>query len=79
MNTFKKNLHIWITSVSLLAFLTGWGFLSHAAKPGVTQVTANGITQTTISSPYQALQNLFTFQAPTRHRRSSNSVRTSGS
>jgi hypothetical protein len=80
MNVFKKNLHIWITSASLVAFLTGWGFLAHAAKPGTTQVTVNGTTQTVITnSPYQALQNFFTFQPPARQRRSGNRLRTGGS
>ncbi|MEI7847600.1 MAG: hypothetical protein WCK35_17490 [Chloroflexota bacterium] len=80
MNAFKKNLHIWITSASLLALLTGWGFLAHAAKPGETQVTVNGNTQTVIAnSPYQALQNFLTFEPPARNRRSSNRIRTGGS
>ncbi len=78
MKAFKNNLHIWITSASLLALLAGWGFFAHSAKPGVTQVTVNGTTQTITSSPYQALQNFFTAQPATRQRRS-NRMRTGGS
>lgn len=60
MKTFKQSLHIWITTASLLAFLTGWGSLAHAPKPIIAPLvsTASAQTITTNTSALQLIQNL---------------------
>jgi hypothetical protein len=85
MNTFKMNLHTWITAAAMTAFMTGWGFLAHAPKPALIQTPSTTITQTvTSSSPLQVIENLFNIRpSHTRtHRSNSNSsptLRTGGS
>jgi len=81
MNAFKKNLHIWITTATMAAFLTGWGFLAHAPKLAATQSAGNASTQTvTSNSPLQALQNLLNIHPRRSHRSTSTtSLRTGGS
>jgi len=82
MNAFKKNLHIWIITASLTAFLTGWGFLAHAPKPGVLQTTNVESAQTiTNQTPLQFIENLLNIHPRLRTRRtnSTSTMRTGGS
>ena len=82
MKDLKKYMHIYITTVSMIAFLTGWSFLAHSPTT-VTPLTSSTNTQTiTSASPLLGIQNLFSVTPASNSSTSSTSsttLRTSGS
>ena len=54
MKNQKKYIHIWISTVSMAAFLAGWGFFAHAPKTNLAQAATTASSQNTTSvSPLQ--------------------------
>ena len=64
MKNLKKYIHIYITTVSMIAFLMGWGFLAHAPNLVATTTTTSAQTVTS-ASPLQSNASLLTITQST--------------
>ena len=81
MKNLKKTIHIYITTVSMLAFLTGWSFLAHAPNSITAAATSSSAQTITSASPLPSISSLLNLtQSTSTSRSSANPVlRTSGS
>ena len=81
MKNLKKYIHIYITTVSMLAFLTGWGFLAHTPAASASRTVTTTSQNITSTAPAQASSGLFSVTPSTRNRSSQSTtrLRTSGS
>ncbi len=78
MKNLKKYIHIYITTVSMIAFLTGWGFLAHTPAATASRALTTTAPSITATSPSQASSGLFSV-APATRSNSTTRLRTSGS
>ena len=79
MKSLKKYIHIYITTVSMIAFLGGWGFLAHTPAAALSRtVTTTASQSITTTAPSQASSGLFSVTPATRSQ-STTRLRTSGS